>query len=129
MTKTRLPYNKNLKEKSKQLRKSGNLSEVLLWQQIKNKQFLEIDFHRQRIIGNYIVDFFCKKLNLVIEIDGSSHNNKENYDKNREKYLQDLGLNIIHIFDVDIKGNLEGVLQFLKIEIRKVKGECNVNVK
>ena len=123
MTKTRFPYNKNLKEKSKQLRKSGNLSEVLLWQQIKNKQFLEIDFHRQRIVGNYIVDFFCKKLNLVIEIDGSSHNNKENYDKNREKYLQDLGLNIIHILDVDIKGNLEGVLQFLKIEIRKVKGE------
>ena len=120
MTKTRLPYNKNLKEKAKQLRKSGNLSEVLFWQQVKNKQFLELDFHRQRIIGNYIVDFFCKKLNLIIEIDGSTHNDKIEYDKKREDYLMSLGLTLIHILDIDIKHNLEGVLKFLEIEICKI---------
>ncbi len=123
MTKTRLPYNKNLKERAKQLRKSGNLSEVLLWQQIKNKQFLELDFHRQRVIGHYIVDFFCKKLNLVIEIDGSTHNDKVEYDKKREGYLKNLGLTIIHILDVDVKHNLEGVLKFIEIEICRVKND------
>lgn len=47
--------------------------------------FWKIDFDRQRIIGNYIVDFYVKTLGLVIEIDGSSHENKEEYDQKREE--------------------------------------------
>jgi hypothetical protein len=54
-----LPYNPNLKERAKQLRQAGNLSEVLFWNQLKNKQFRGFDFDRQKIVGNYIVDFYC----------------------------------------------------------------------
>jgi len=114
-----LPYNPSLKEKARELRKAGNLSEVLLWDQIKNKQFLGLDFDRQKIIGNYIVDFYCKDLGLVIEIDGISHNDKVEYDLERDTYLKNLGLTVIHISDLDVKNNLEGVMEFLKSEINK----------
>ena len=109
-----LPYNHKLKQRAKELRKSGNLSEVLFWNQVKKKNFLALDFHRQKIIGNYIVDFYCSQLQLVVEIDGESHNFKIEYDKIREDYLIHLGLNIIHFNDIDIKRNLDGVMKYLK---------------
>lgn len=105
-----LPYTPALKEKAKQLRKAGNLSEVLLWNEIKNKKPLNLDLPRQKIIGNYIVDFCCPKLNLVIEIDGSSHDFKGEYDAVREKYLKNLGLIVIHVNDKDEKQQLQLVL-------------------
>ena len=109
-----LPYNPKLKEKAKKLRKAGNLSEVIFWNQVKNNNFMDLDFHRQKIIGNYIVDFYCSELNFVIEIDGESHNFKADYDSSRENYLQNLGLNIIHIKDMEIKQNLDSVMEYLK---------------
>ena len=110
----KLPYNPKLKERAKKLRKSGNLSEVLFWNQVKRKKFLTLDFHRQKIIGNYIVDFYCPALDLVVEIDGNSHDFKVEYDKIREKYLKSLGLNIIHFDVIDIKKNLNSVMKCLK---------------
>lgn len=64
-----LPYNPKLKDRAKELRKAGILSEVLLWQELKSRKFLNLDFDRQKVIGNYIVDFYCDDLRLVIEID------------------------------------------------------------
>jgi len=113
-----LPFNPKLKERARELRKAGNLSEVLLWNQVKNKQFLGLDFDRQKIIGNYIVDFYCKNLGVVIEIDGITHEGKIEYDKQRDDYLKSLGLKIIHILDSDIKNNLSGVTEFLKSELK-----------
>ena len=109
-----LPYNPKLKERAGELRKAGNLSEVLFWNQIKRNQFLSLDFHRQKIIGNYIVDFYCPKLNLIIEIDGDSHNDKIEYDQERDNYLKSLDLIILHFTDIDIKSNLYGVMEYLK---------------
>jgi very-short-patch-repair endonuclease len=60
-----LPYNSDLRSRAKELRKSGNLSEVLLWQQIKNKKFKGYDFDRQKIIGNFIVDFYSGDCGLT----------------------------------------------------------------
>ena len=60
--------------------------------QINKRKFHNLDFDRQRIIGSYIVDFYIKKLGLVIEIDGSSHDEKIDYDQRREKYLVSLEL-------------------------------------
>ncbi|MEG8946425.1 DNA methyltransferase [Rosettibacter firmus] len=112
-----LPYNPNLKERARELRKAGNLSEVLLWQRVKGKQFLGLDFDRQKIIGNYIVDFFVKDIGVVIEIDGGSHNDKIEYDRERDEYLQSLGLKVIHILDEDVKTNLDGVMEYLREEL------------
>ncbi len=81
---------------------------------MKGKKLLGYDFHRQKPIGHYIVDFYCPKLKLVIEIDGSSHNNKIEYDKRRNKYLKAMGVNVIHFRDIDVKRNLQGVLNYIK---------------
>jgi very-short-patch-repair endonuclease len=105
-----LPYNPKLKAKAQKLRKSGNLSEVLFWDKVKNKQLLNLDFERQKIIGNYIVDFYCAELSLVIEIDGESHDFKGEYDNVRDSYLRGLGLKIVHVEDIRIKKDLDGFM-------------------
>jgi len=106
----KLPFNPKLKERAKKLRKAGNLSEVLFWNQVKQKKLLSLDFHRQKIIGNYIVDFYCPALDLVVEIDGKSHDFKVEYDKIRDDFLKSLGLTIIHYADIEIKHNLNSVM-------------------
>jgi len=69
---------------------------------------------RQKPIGNYIVDFFCSKLKLVIEIDGISHNDKQVYDENRQRKLEALGLSFLRFYDHDVKKNMSGVLQAIE---------------
>lgn len=108
-----LPYNPTLKDRAKQLRKTGNLSEVLFWKQVHKHKFHNIDFDRQRIIGNYIVDFYVKSLSLIIEIDGSSHIGKEDYDAKRQLFLEDLGLTVYRIEDVNVKQSLANVMEEL----------------
>jgi type I site-specific restriction-modification system R (restriction) subunit/very-short-patch-repair endonuclease len=108
-----LPYNPKLKERARKLRQAGNLSEVLLWNQVKNKQFKGFDFDRQKIIGNYIVDFYCGNCNVVIEIDGSSHNDKQEYDAVRDAYLESLGLTVIHIPVENVLEHLDSTMRWL----------------
>ncbi|TXD53591.1 MULTISPECIES: endonuclease domain-containing protein [unclassified Polaribacter] len=112
-----LPKNKSLQSRARALRKAGVLSEVIFWLQVKNNLFHHIDFDRQRIIGNFIVDFYIKSLGLIIEIDGSSHNNKEEYDKKREVYLTCLGLLMYRISDTRVKYDLNNVLEELEVFI------------
>ena len=92
-----LPYNASLKSRAKALRKAGNFSEVVFWKEVRNKSFWNIDFDRQRIIGNYIVDFYVKALGLVVEIDGEIHNFQEEYDEKREMFLKELGLKVFRL--------------------------------
>ena len=109
-----LPYNPNLKPLLHGKRKAGILSEVIFWKQVRTKIFHNIDFDRQRIIGNYIVDFYVKKLGLVIEIDGWSHDVKKDYDDIRQKYFESLGLKIFRTTDFDVKNNLGRVMKELE---------------
>ena len=109
-----LPYNSNLNQLAKNKRKAGILSEVLFWQQVHKGVFHKIDFDRQRIIGNFIVDFYVKTLGLVIEIDGSSHDNKVEYDAARQAYLENLGLKVYRITDIDVKKRLGIVMSELE---------------
>ncbi len=109
----KLPQNESLRPLARELRKNSTLSEVLLWNQVKNRQFFNLDFDRQKIIGNYIVDFYCPQINLVIEIDGGSHDNKLEYDLKRDEYLKSLGLQVIHFSDSDVKNNMSVVLEYI----------------
>jgi len=90
-----LPANSLLSERARALRKARNFPEVLFWMHVNKKQFHGLDFDRQRIIGNYIVDFYVKALALIIEIDGDSHDGKEAQDDERERWLKSMGCKII----------------------------------
>lgn len=118
-----LPYNTKLAEKAQELRKAGVLSEVLFWEKVKNNQLQNLDFERQKIIGNYIVDFYCPELGLVVEIDGESHDFKGERDLKRENYLKSLGLNIVHFEDVRIKKDLDNVMNEIQDLVFKLKQE------
>jgi len=108
-----LPYNPKLRERAKELRKTGNLSEIKMWKQLHKKKFKGYDFDRQKIIGNYIVDFYCVDCAVVIEIDGSSHDNKDIYDGDRNAFLTELGLTVIHISSDDVHNKLGDVMEML----------------
>lgn len=108
-----IPKNKLLTDRAKELRKAGNLSEVIFWQTFKDKEKLGFDIDRQVIIGNYIVDFFIPELGLVFEIDGSSHDDKFEYDAERDNFMQSLNLKIVRITDGNVKKNMNNVYNFV----------------
>ena len=95
------------------------LAELLLWNTLRNKQVLGYDFDRQRPIDRYIVDFFCKKLNLAIEIDGCSHNVKGTQDIARQKQLEKIGIRFLRFWNNDVKHDISAVLE----QIREWIGE------
>ena len=107
-----LPYNPALRQRARELRRAGLVHEVLLWQQLKTMQGL--DFDRQKIIGDCIVDFYCAEKAVVIEVDGASHDVKQEDDQNRDAYLTGLGLTVIRLLVVDVLKNMEGVVALLK---------------
>jgi very-short-patch-repair endonuclease len=112
-------YNPKLKQLSRNLRNNSTLSEVLLWVRLNKKQRFGYQFSRQKPIGNYIVDFYCSSLKLVIEIDGESHYNKEKYDAERQIYLESLGLKILRFDDDQIKQDMNGALAVIDKWIKK----------
>ncbi len=120
-----LPYNPTLKKLAKDKRQGGIYAEVLFWQQVHKRKFHQIDFDRQRIIGNYIVDFYIKTLGLIIEIDGTSHDNKQVYDNTREAYFISLGLKIYRVMDWDVKRHIVTVMLGLEDYIIKEYGLQN----
>lgn len=80
-----LPYDKNLKEFSRRLRKNSTPGEILLWQKLRAGSMMNYTFNRQKPLDRYIVDFCCKPLRLVIEIDGSYHFEEEQKVKDSER--------------------------------------------
>ena len=111
MQKEILKYNSNLKDKARKLRKNSTLSEVLLWNKLKGKQLKGYQFLRQKPLDNYIVDFFCKRLKLVIEIDGDSHLENVDADIIRQKKIESLSISFLRFSDNEIKRNLDDVIQ------------------
>lgn len=120
-----IPYNPKLKKLAKNLRNNSTLSEVLLWQHLKKKQIRGYDFHRQKPMGNYIIDFFCDELLLAIEIDGYSHDEKLDKDLIRQKELEKYGIRFLRFNDIDIKKNIEGVVAEIEKWIDKHKSGYN----
>jgi very-short-patch-repair endonuclease len=114
-----LPYNKSLKQFAQQLRENMTDAEKHLWWEIKNKQVKGLIFYRQKPIGDYIVDFYCPKAKLVIEIDGSYHLARETieYDRIRDKYLESFGLTVLRFSNAEVTENIKRVVEKIKMEI------------
>jgi very-short-patch-repair endonuclease len=105
-------YNPNLKKFARELRNNSTETEIYLWLKLKGKQMYGYDFHRQKPIDNYIVDFFCNKLMLAIEVDGYSHEFLEVYNKDviKEKRLNELGIHVLRFSDYQVLKDMENVL-------------------
>ena len=102
------------------------MGEIALWREINNKK-LGVRFSRQIPIDNFIVDFYCKDLQLAIEVDGSVHfmEGQQEKDSIRENRLKSLGVYIIKFSDLDVKHNLSWVLEEMKKTIRDIKPTPN----
>lgn len=110
---TVLQYNKKLKNLARNLRKSMTDAEILVWSKIRRKQINGMQFYRQKTIGNYIVDFYCPRGKLVVEIDGGQHYESQGARKDRERdcHLQMIGLSVLRFSDLDVLRNINGVLE------------------
>ena len=106
-----IPYNPALKEKARELRNNSTRTEILLWTFLKGKQLRGYDFHRQKPIDEYIVDFFCNELMLAVEIDDVSHIGKELYDTKRQNRLEKLGVTFLRFKDEDVFYNCDYVVK------------------
>ncbi|MBO7586534.1 MAG: DUF559 domain-containing protein [Bacteroidales bacterium] len=109
-----LPASSELSGYARNNRKAGNLAEIVFWLQVHRKSFHGLDFDRQKVIGNYIVDFYVKRLGLVVEIDGGSHNEKMDYDARRDDFLEGLGLKVFRTTDYDVLQHVDIVLEDLR---------------
>ncbi|MGZ2369265.1 endonuclease domain-containing protein [Ancylomarina sp. YFZ004] len=109
-----------LKAFRKRLRNRSTASEATLWKMLKNRQVEGLKFRRQSSIGNYIVDFYCPEIKLILELDGSSHDNylSEELDAKRDKELRDEGYFILRyenhfVYDYP-KEIIEGILKIIR---------------
>lgn len=104
-------YNKDLKTLAREKRKTSTKAEIVIWKELLKNKKLGVKFLRQRPIDNYIVDFFSKELNLIIEIDGYSHTLEEikENDKIREQRLIELGYSILRFSDNEVLNNISNV--------------------
>ena len=116
-----IPYNPKLTVLARKLRNESTETEIYLWLKLKGKQMYGYDFHRQKPIDNYILDFFCYDLQLGIEVDGYSHEILEVYNKDRikEKRMNELGITILRFSDFEVLKDMENVIinRFLSVEI------------
>ncbi len=104
-----------LKRRSQELRNNMTDVERLLLSKLRMRQLKGMQFYRQRIIGDYIVDFYCPKANLIIEVDGGQHYSEEGMakDQKRDEFLQASGFKVLRFSDREVLENLEGLLRMV----------------
>jgi very-short-patch-repair endonuclease len=109
-------YNPKLIPFARELRNNSTKSEIIFWLKIKGKAFYGYDFHRQKPIDNYILDFYCDALLLGIEIDGYSHQFLEvfNKDTKKEKRMNELGVTVLRFSDEQVLKDMENVIRALE---------------
>jgi len=110
-----LRYDKKLKNFSQQLRKNMTDAERLLWSKVRGKQVGGYQFYRQKTIGSYIVDFYCPRARLVIELDGGQHYTDPGKKKDiqRDKNLKELGLEVLRFSDREIFEHIDSVMEVI----------------
>ncbi len=108
-----LIYRQSLVQNARRLRGQMTDAEVRLWARIRLRRLNGLQFYRQRVIGSYIVDFYCPKARLVIEVDGSQHYAGKTAlaDVARDEYLRSNGLKVLRFSDTDVLLNTDGVAE------------------
>jgi very-short-patch-repair endonuclease len=122
-----LPYNQNLKDKSRQLRKNQTDGEKSLWLHLRNKRLLGVQFYRQKPIGEYIVDFYAPRVKMVVEVDGSQHLEGDHVQKDRscDEYLSSLGLQVLRFNSREVLKEREAVVELI---LRRINERLNSKI-
>ena len=107
---SRPKYRSNLVPLASKLRYNSTLAEVLLWNKLKMGQMCGLQFHRQKPIGGYIVDFFCPSKMLIIEIDRCSHDYTDRDDVGRQRALESMGYRFLRFRDGEVRFKMDKVL-------------------
>ena len=122
MKKLYIQYNPKLIEVARENRKNQTQAEEKMWFNVlRNRQFAKYKFLRQKPLGNFIADFYCAELMLVIEIDGDSHSRQKEHDELRSEKLDTYGIKVVRYTNDDVLSNIEGVYQDLKKRIKEIK--------
>ena len=110
-----LQYNPNLKYISRRLRKETTESEQALWLHLRRKLLLGVQFHRQKPIGKYVVDFYASKARLVVEVDGSQHLDADHAqnDARRDIFLASQGLKVLRFTNLRVLQERDTVLELI----------------
>ncbi len=113
-----LPYDRRLRDRSRQLRNEMTPAEKHLWSKLRNKR-LGHWFYRQKPVGIFITDFYCPHAKLVIEVDGGQHFRREaiEYDKERSKYFKSLKRRVVRFTNKEVLTNVEKVIEKIKTEL------------
>ena len=114
-----IPYDKKLVDKARANRKNPTSAEKKMWYEVlRNREFEDLKFTRQKPLDRYIVDFYCAELQLVIEIDGDSHAEQEEYDRVRTERLGQYGITVIRYTNSDVLHHLDGVYVDLSDKVK-----------
>lgn len=94
-------------------------AEKLLWVKLRMKQLKGLMFSRQKPLGEYIVDFYCHRVKLVIEVDGEQHFSADSieYDRIRDEFMRGIGLTVLRFTNTDVMNNIEGVVEVIESTI------------
>ena len=116
-----IPYKPYLKKYARSLRNGSTMSEIELWKELRAKEFYGYKFIRQKPLLEYIADFYCYELELVIELDGYTHQFEETQekDKRKDKALQEAGLTVLRFTDDEVLSDMGNVLAVIKEYIDK----------
>ncbi|MBR8536798.1 endonuclease domain-containing protein [Carboxylicivirga sediminis] len=117
-------YNKSFKSYARELRNNSTDGEIILWKEaLRARKMYGYQFNRQYPIAEFIVDFICRRLKLIIEVDGYSHQFKVDKDKQRDAILNSLGYQILRIDEFDVKRNLNNVIRCIEAKVEELEQE------
>ena len=108
-------------ERARELRNNPTAAEKRLWQRLRRRQIAGALFRRQFWVGNYIVDFCCPELRLVIEVDGHQHAEQKDADENRSEFLASRGHRVLRFWNDEVLHNIEAVLEIIMTAVTERK--------
>ncbi len=113
--------------RARAMRHDGAPAEQKLWQCLRGRQLCGFKFRRQQVLGRYIADFFCAEVRLVVELDGESHGERQEYDARRTKRLEREGLHVIRFENDDVFSFTDAVLEEILRECERLSRPSSVN--
>ncbi|MYD38702.1 MAG: endonuclease domain-containing protein [Chloroflexi bacterium] len=123
-THTDRAIHQDIKERARFMRQNPTRAERILWRRLRGKQIGGFRFRRQHPINRFIVDFYCAEARLVVEVDGSVHNEPGHaeYDEDRQRFLQTLGLTVLHFSNAQALRKTDAVVEAIAEAVRAQRG-------